>query len=93
MGEAARRKKLGLPPRSAPGRVRELKLNPPVELVERLEKLKPERWPLEEWLVGALEAFAVWGEQEKQRQEHPHIIIPGRTMPRLPAGSLLGGRA
>jgi hypothetical protein len=89
MGEARRRNalKLDLAPRTAqaPIRVRQITLYLPVELVERLEKLCPPKWPLHEWLVGALAAFAGLAEEEKRRSDSP-LVLPYRNMPNVPPG-------
>lgn len=102
MGEARRRKrlaaKLGLTPRPAAEghqmRVRQLTLNVPVELAERLHALCPPQWAFRDWLVGALGAFVEWGEREKEcRAEDAMIVKPYRAMPPTPpSGALLGGR-
>lgn len=87
MGEARRRKLAGLPPPPAPARVREIRLELPVELVETLRELCPPKFEFREWLVGALAAFADHVERQKEvEQQKNRLIVPAVTMPRLPPG-------
>ena len=91
MGEAKRRKDRGLRP--VPVKVREVTLEIPVDLDNRLYLLCPAEHSMREWLVGVLGAYADWAEKEKKRQESP-LVLPATRMPTtVPPKGYVGRRA